>query len=367
MACGLQAHPKALGLAPYNASSALPYLFKVLSVAKALSVQAHPDRALAAKLHATAPQHYKDDNHKPEMTCALTPFEAMCAFRSPSDLAAHISGVPELVQLVGAEKVSSFQRAVASAATDKDESINTALKEVYAAYMAAPDAAVQTAVAALESRLRSAGVDSNSGAAPVEGGRFAAPPADAVALRLCRQFPGDIGAFAPYFLNVIALAPGEAVFLPANEPHAYLSGDCMEVMAASDNVVRAGLTPKFKDVPTLVQMLTYNTGLPEVQRGAPASFDPSGCTVVYTAPVPEFVLYKTSMPPAAPSTEVTLHGPPSAAIIVVLKGHGKAVLHDGGSMDLSEGHVWLQGAGQVVTVTRGGAEELLFFRTHANA
>jgi len=77
----LLAHPAALGAPPYSATSALPYLFKVLSVAKALSVQAHPDKRLAERLHAARPDLYKDDNHKPEMACALTPFEAMCGFR----------------------------------------------------------------------------------------------------------------------------------------------------------------------------------------------------------------------------------------------------------------------------------------------
>ena len=77
----LLAHPAALGAPPYNATSALPFLLKVLSVAKALSVQAHPDRQLAVKLHAARPDMYRDDNHKPEMAVALTPFDAMCGFR----------------------------------------------------------------------------------------------------------------------------------------------------------------------------------------------------------------------------------------------------------------------------------------------
>lgn len=79
-----------------------------------------------------------------------------------------------------------------------------------------------------------------------------------------------MGVFAAYLLNAVVLAPGEAVFLAANEPHAYLSGDCVECMAASDNVVRAGLTPKHKDVPTLVRMLTWRTGPPPKLSGAPA-------------------------------------------------------------------------------------------------
>jgi len=76
-------------------------------------------------------------------------------------------------------------------------------------------------------------------------------------LRLENQYPSDIGVIAAFFLNHVKLNPGEALFLGANEPHAYLSGECIECMATSDNVVRAGLTPKFIDVPTLCSMLTY--------------------------------------------------------------------------------------------------------------
>lgn len=76
-------------------------------------------------------------------------------------------------------------------------------------------------------------------------------------LQLERQYPADIGVIAAFFLNHVKLSPGEALFLGANEPHAYLSGECIECMATSDNVVRAGLTPKHRDVQTLCSMLTY--------------------------------------------------------------------------------------------------------------
>jgi len=76
-------------------------------------------------------------------------------------------------------------------------------------------------------------------------------------LRLERQYPSDVGVIAAFFLNLVKLNPGEALFLGANEPHAYLSGECVECMATSDNVVRAGLTPKHRDVQTLCSMLTY--------------------------------------------------------------------------------------------------------------
>lgn len=76
-------------------------------------------------------------------------------------------------------------------------------------------------------------------------------------LQLEKQYPGDIGVISAFFFNYVKLNPGEALYLGANEPHAYLSGDCIECMATSDNVVRAGLTPKHRDIQTLCSMLTY--------------------------------------------------------------------------------------------------------------
>jgi mannose-6-phosphate isomerase len=78
-----------------------------------------------------------------------------------------------------------------------------------------------------------------------------------VILRLHKDYPADRGVLCPLLLNYIILQPGEAFFMGPNEPHAYISGDCVECMALSDNVVRAGLTPKFRDVNTLLRMLQY--------------------------------------------------------------------------------------------------------------
>lgn len=80
---------------------------------------------------------------------------------------------------------------------------------------------------------------------------------EVLVLNLEKQYPDDVGVIAAFFLNYVKLSPGEALYLGANEPHAYISGECIECMATSDNVVRAGLTPKFRDVQTLCAMLTY--------------------------------------------------------------------------------------------------------------
>lgn len=236
-------------------------------MAKALSIQAHPDKRLAAELHAVRPDIYRDGNHKPEMALALTPFEAMCGFRSLAEISKGFEACPELRSLVGGDEVAALAEAAtqqggeadggsgcdaaaastaAPSGSDADAIGKAALKAAFASYMSKVDdaAALAKATNSLVERLRA---DSS-----------ALPATRDLILRLSEQYPGDIGLFAPLWLNSLTLQPGQAIFLAANEPHAYLSGDCVECMACSDNVVRAGLTPKLKDVPTLVSMLTYS-------------------------------------------------------------------------------------------------------------
>ena len=125
-----------------------------------------------------------------------------------------------------------------------EESRKHVLKAAFTAYMNAPESMAQKQVDVLVGRLN--GMD-----------RDTLSPLNAVMLRLNQQYPGDRGMMAPLLLNYVQLGPGEAFTMQANEPHAYLSGDILECMACSDNVVRVALTPKFKDIPTLLHMLTY--------------------------------------------------------------------------------------------------------------
>lgn len=385
-----QAHPGALGCAPCSPSSALPFLLKVLSVAKALSVQAHPDRPLAAVLHSARPDLYPDANHKPELALALTPFAALCAFRAPGDLAAQLRATPELCALAGGTNACAPLLDAADAANAAGVSgaaqaaFEAALRSWFSALMAAPDARVCDAVGGLHARLRAgggAGGGARAPAAPLEHGATALD-ADAVALELCGQYPGDVGVFAPYLLNAIELAPGTALFLAAGEPHAYLRGDCVEVMACSDNVVRAGLTPKHKDVPTLTAMLTYHArGPPRVLAGEGVEAEgvggagksagaaaPAGHTRVFRAPVPEFQLQRTAI--GASNGAVALPRVASAAILVVISGEGAAVCspREGGAplrCVLQEGAIFLQPAGVDVSLEASGSAQLVVFRAAA--
>merc|ERR1712032_1110506 len=114
--------------------ASLPSLLKVLSIHKALSIQAHPDRALAERLHKERPNVYKDANHKPEIAIALTDFEALCGFRRVGEIATFLDAVPELAELAGAGAAQSLRSAIGN---DQEES--EALKQAYSHLMHAAD------------------------------------------------------------------------------------------------------------------------------------------------------------------------------------------------------------------------------------
>ncbi|MFO7821658.1 MAG: hypothetical protein R6V56_06365, partial [Lentisphaeria bacterium] len=146
-----------------------------------------------------------------------------------------------------------------------------------------------------------------------------------------KQHPADRGVLSAYFLNLLHLKKGEAVFLGPNEPHAYLEGTIVECMASSDNVVRAGLTSKFIDQQTLVDMLTYNDGCPEIMRGETAT--PGDRS--YKVPVPEF------------QVEFYTH---DEGFVQEYEADGMVSL-----MLVLEGEVGIEAAGKKVSAGRGSA------------
>lgn len=232
----IRAQP-ALFLGPGAADEAeLPFLLKVLSCSQPLSIQAHPDRELAARLHARAPQHYPDANHKPEIAVALTPFEALACFRHQEEVLADVRRLPPLAGLFAEVPAGSHW-----------------LRLAYARVLRAPPAVVTAALAATADSLRRSGCRTEH---------------DRLFCRCLDLFHQDRGALSVYFLNYVALLPGQAIYLPPNEPHAYLAGTIVECMASSDNVVRAGLTSKHVDTDVLLGMLTYRQGPPRVRSGA---------------------------------------------------------------------------------------------------
>ncbi|MGF1726841.1 mannose-6-phosphate isomerase, class I [Photobacterium nomapromontoriensis] len=244
----------------------LPYLFKVLAADKALSIQVHPSKAQAeagfAKEEAqgiprtAGNRNYKDPNHKPELVYALTPYQAMNGFREFVDIVAYFRalGIDGLTMLVDALA---------------DNQNEAGLAAFFEAMLSLEGEAKESSVSQL---LAYAAANTSD-------------PLFALILELAEQYPGDIGLFGPLMLNTLTLQPGEAMFLDACTPHAYIKGTGLEIMANSDNVLRAGLTPKYMDVPELVACtrcvpMPLDTLLlaPQVDNGVE----------YYPVPVPDF-------------------------------------------------------------------------------
>jgi mannose-6-phosphate isomerase len=246
----------------------LPYLMKLLAADQPLSIQAHPSaeqaragfaRENAAGIALDAPQRcYRDPHHKPELICAVTRFAALCGFRPADEIAAQLAraGSPALSAL----SAGFAERGDAEALRALFETLWT-LREPERVRLVDE---VRAGAAARESE----------------------DPACAWISRLGRAYPGDVGVLAPLLLNLVELAPGEALFLPAGRLHSYLEGVGIELMASSDNVLRGGLTPKHVDVPELLATLRFDLGRERVLRPVPVG---SGVTA-YESPAREFAL-----------------------------------------------------------------------------
>eukprot|EP00816_Leptocylindrus_hargravesii_P001913 CAMPEP_0196812802 /NCGR_PEP_ID=MMETSP1362-20130617/31335_1 /TAXON_ID=163516 /ORGANISM="Leptocylindrus danicus, Strain CCMP1856" /LENGTH=472 /DNA_ID=CAMNT_0042188705 /DNA_START=149 /DNA_END=1567 /DNA_ORIENTATION=- len=278
----------------------LTFLFKVLSINKVLSIQAHPDKELAERLHAEQPKIYKDANHKPEMAVALTDdFEAMCGFRPIAAISANLRKYPEFRTLIGEEIAASLCR------LENSEATREVLSDMFYSFNMASKELVDSQLESLMKCLHAKKTEDLS-------------RDDKLMLKLAGQFPGDSGIMAPLMLNHVMLTKGQSFYIGANEPHAYISGEILECMACSDNVVRAGLTPKLKDVDTLVSMLTYKTVIPNITSGKKMD----ECTTLYAPPVADFAIEVIEV---EPYSEYTLKDVKSPSVLLTLSGSGKLV------------------------------------------
>lgn len=232
----IEANPETqLGYAVAKRFGELPFLFKVLCAAQPLSIQVHPSKASAEEGFArenaagiplnAAERNYKDANHKPELVYALTPFQAMNGFRELAQIASLLQPV------AGAHpQIAHFLQQPDTAR----------LKTLFATLLSLSAEAKSLALDVLKAALK---------------GREGEPWE--TIKTIAQDYPDDSGLFSPLLLNVITLQPGEAMFLYAETPHAYLNGVALEVMANSDNVLRAGLTPKYIDIPELLANVKF--------------------------------------------------------------------------------------------------------------
>mmetsp|Transcript_56385 Transcript_56385/g.64375 ORF Transcript_56385/g.64375 Transcript_56385/m.64375 type:complete len:430 (-) Transcript_56385:118-1407(-) len=311
---------KFLGKVVMNSGySSLPFLFKVLSIKKALSIQVHPNKDTAADLHDKLPEVYKDPNHKPEMAIALTPFEALLGFAAADEINANLDYFYEVRELLslGDTKIT-------------EATFTSQLKEIISLLFSLETEVMEESLKSLNTRLHDLKVlnrNEDLGNSP-QGKRIP------YLLKLFEEFGNDIGIIVSLFMNYVSLQPGQAVVLKENLLHAYLSGEIMECMACSDNVIRAGLTPKLKDAETLVNITDfspYNTA-EMIQSGSWVKSDvnqpdPNAIfwhTREYTSGYEDFKVtsigFRSEDPTGAKSVKLTYASP---SILIAIRGNGK--------------------------------------------
>jgi mannose-6-phosphate isomerase len=284
----------------------LPFLLKVLAAEQALSIQVHPSRRQAEagfraeNERGLAPgdksRNYSDDWPKPEILCALTRFEVFAGLRTPDDAATL------LVKELGLGILDRV--AVTILEGPGSEGLTAALAQILSWPEGNRGVLIDQVV---------------QGCAAVadRGGPYAA--ACAATVRIATEHPGDLGVVASLLMRHAVLQPGEAVFLPAGGLHTYLHGTGVELLANSDNVVRAGLTPKHIDVPELLRLTDPAVAVP-VLEPRPLG----GGLFVYDSPAPEFRLYRAELGDG----EITLPGAGGARIVLCTAG--AAALRAGG-------------------------------------
>jgi len=313
------------------AGARLPFLLKVLAASAPLSLQAHPTpaqalegfaRENAAGVPLDAPhRNYRDASHKPEIIYALSePFRALSGFRPVAETRAVLAPVatdPRIAPLAG-------------------RLVDDAALAVVFAWLIGGGAEVADLVDAVV-----------EASATVDG------PSWQTVRTLAEHHPGDPGIAISLLLHTVELHPGEVLYLPAGNIHAYLEGLGIELMAASDNVLRGGLTPKHIDVPELLRVLDF--------RPAPAPYlapeEPEPGVRVFRPDVPDFVLTVVSPDAAERGVDLALDGPAIALCTsgsVALSGgpelaRGRAVYVEG------EAVLRMRGAGTVFVAAGAGA------------
>ena len=257
----------------------LPFLMKILAAEEPLSLQAHPSLQQAKEgfarenergIDVGAPdRNYRDENHKPELVVALSEFHALAGFRD----------VGETVDLLRVLQVPELDSHLGMIAGQPD---SQGLRALFTTWITLPESALSTLIPAVLTgaiRYLESGQD-----------RFAAEAR--TVLEIGENYPLDPGVLAVLLLNRVTLAPGEGLYLPAGNLHAYLWGTAVEVMANSDNVLRGGLTPKHVDVPELLRVLDFTPVAPD---DIAPSIHTLNAELIYQTPAAEFRLSKVEL------------------------------------------------------------------------
>lgn len=322
----------------------LPFMLKVLAASRPLSIQVHPNSQQAADGFVTeeaagipidAPNRvYRDPHHKPEMVYALTTFDTLVGFRPTAEILRVLSSID-----------SPLARSL-SDSLDARPGFESIVRVVGTLLEDKPDVAEIDRLVASCRDLTEQGIDVKR--------------AYMTAAEIAEHHPGDVGIVVSLLLNRLTLQPGEAAFLGPGIIHAHLSGMCLEVMASSDNVLRAGLTSKHLDPPGLLGSL--DRGRSRLARVAPEPFGFS--TDVFSPAVEEFALAVTQCSRAEPDGVVLPDAPRrivlcTGGVVELANAHGERVrMRRGESVyaDESDGTLRVIGTGELAQAYTPTAE-----------
>ncbi|SIK58738.1 Probable mannose-6-phosphate isomerase ManA [Mycobacteroides abscessus subsp. abscessus] len=320
----------------------LPFLLKVLAADEPLSLQAHPSaqqaadgfaREEAAGVPLNSPvRNYRDRNHKPELVVALDRFEALAGFRDPDDTV-------DLFRALDVEALTPYVNLLAGQ-SDAD-----GLRALFTTWITLPQPSLDVLVpAVLDGAVRYLSSDDV---------RFVGEAR--TLLELGERYPADAGVLASLLLNRLTLEPGEGIYLPAGNLHAYLRGLAVEIMANSDNVLRGGLTPKHVDVPELLRVLDFS---PASEAHLHVETVTDGAQTRYRTPAREFALSRFDLAAGEP-TQVGIKGPR-----ILLCTQGDVTLDGSGAgLKVRAGQsVWVPADGGSVTLT-GRSDARVFMAT----
>lgn len=299
-----------LGEASSTNAGKLPYLLKILAASEPLSIQVHPSKAQAETGFARENQlgipldasnrNYKDDNHKPELLMALTPFYMLCGIRTYTEIVStfhrlEIDGYFKAFQpFAWQPNARTFLELFREICISSHETIEGIFK-----------------------KIETNNLEQDSPCAPLV----------AWCLRLRRFYPQDNMAIAPLLMNLLHLNPYTAVYLDAGIPHAYLEGAGVEIMASSDNVIRAGLTPKHIDLDELETVMNASPYKPPIQQ---MEINPNELINFYV-PVQDFQLSYFELTDTLPLPDIS-----SPRIVLVLSGE-LSIQSDTQELHISQG------------------------------
>ncbi len=321
-------------LSKYGAE--LPFLPKILSIAKALPLQIHPDKELSGQLHKNDPEKFSDDNHKPEIAVALTKFELFVGFKPLNDLE-KLMALPFLKQFMPDGDDKEF-----------DDEI---VKQICSSMLTAPE----TTVAEVHDQLEKTSRESLGSQA------YLLDLLPRVVQQYSKEDNGNMVALI--MMNFLTLSPGQAIYVPADGIHAYLAGDIVECMARSNNVLNTGFCPRADrdSIELFTNALTFKQHDPReplLQRQA-CDKSKSGKTTEFKPPMSEFNMMITELGAGEKDTLEEVKGP---STIIVTRGGG--TMAAGGNLyELQEG--WIFFIGQGVEVEYTADAELTVFRAYA--